>query len=112
MDIRIKFKPQKHVVRGYKNTLHAARFVLSQQVTSSYSSGSLRNGSVWSQTAIDKKNGEDFVVVYNVETFKRGKYRKNYHHVVYIYRIPVSLLELTKIKISQYTRNFTIEYEP
>ena len=51
----------------------------------------------------------DMLYVYNVESFKRGKYRKNKHYDVYIYSIPMQLLDIVKMDVCQHNRNFTIK---
>ena len=45
---------------------------------------------------------------YNIEVFKRGKYRKNKHYVVYRYSFPIEMFKLLNVEIHQGHRTFKI----
>ena len=62
-------------------------------------------GSAWAN--ISSRNIEK-VYVYNIEVFKRGKYRKDKHYVIYRYEFPVELFKLLKVEIKQGNRTFKI----
>lgn len=49
-----------------------------------------------------------YVYAYNLEVFKRGKYRKNKHYVVYSYKFPIEMFKLLNIEIRQGSRTFKI----
>lgn len=49
------------------------------------------------------------VIAYNIEVFKRGKYRKDKHYVVYRYAFPVEIFNLLNIEIEQRSRTFKIK---
>ena len=49
-----------------------------------------------------------YVFGYNIEVFKRGKYRYNKHYVVYRYTFPVEMFDLLNVKIEQGSRTFKI----
>ena len=50
-----------------------------------------------------------YVYGYNIEVFKRGKYRKNKHYVIYVYKFPIEMFKLLNVEINQGTRTFTIK---
>ena len=45
---------------------------------------------------------------YNIEVFKRGKYRKNKHYVIYRYTFPIEMFKLLNVEIKQGSRTFKI----
>ena len=49
-----------------------------------------------------------YVYGYNIEVFKRGKYRKNKHYVIYKYTFPVEMFKILNLEINQGTRTFKI----
>ena len=49
-----------------------------------------------------------YVFGYNIEVFKRGKYRNNKHYVVYRYTFPIEMFKLLNVEIRQGTRTFKI----
>jgi len=49
-----------------------------------------------------------YVYGYNLEVFKRGKYRKDKHYVVYRYQFPIEMFNLLNIEIQQDSRTFKI----
>lgn len=49
-----------------------------------------------------------YVYGYNIEVFKRGKYRKNKHYVIYRYTFPIEMFKLLNVEIKQGTRTFKI----
>ena len=49
-----------------------------------------------------------YVYGYNIEVFKRGKYRKNKHYVIYRYTFPIEIFKLLNVEISQGSRTFKI----
>ena len=50
-----------------------------------------------------------YVYGYNIEVFKRGKYRKDKHYVVYRYTFPIEIFNLLNIEIEQGNRTFKIK---
>jgi len=49
-----------------------------------------------------------YVYGYNIEVFKRGKYRKDKHYVIYRYTFPIEMFKLLNVEIKQGTRTFKI----
>ncbi len=45
---------------------------------------------------------------YNIEVFKRGKYRKDKHYVIYKYTFPIEMFKLLNVEITQGSRTFKI----
>ena len=82
MDLRIKLKPRKHTIkaRNLHDAYHQILYKLPALACFTY--GSRGNGS---QFGARYNNRNEMLYVYNVESFKRGKYRKNKHYDVYIY---------------------------
>ena len=106
MDLRIKFKPHKYTIKAM--SLNDAYYQISYKlpVLTHFTYGSRSNGS---RFVGRYNNRNEMLYVYNVESFKRGKYRKNKHYDVYIYSIPMQLLDIVKMDIRQHNRNFTIK---
>jgi len=52
-----------------------------------------------------------YVYGYNIEVFKRGKYRKDKHYVMYRYIFPIEIFRLLNIKIEQGNRTFKIVHK-
>ena len=50
-----------------------------------------------------------YVYGYNIEVFKRSKYRKNKHYVIYIYKFPIEMFKLLNVEITQGNRTFKIK---
>ena len=106
MDLRIKFKPRKYTIKA-QDLNYAYYQILDKLPTSAcFTYSSRSNGSYFSGRYDDRN---EMLYVYNVESFKRGKHRKNKHYDVYIYSIPVQLLDLVKMEVRQNSRNFTIK---
>lgn len=47
-----------------------------------------------------------FIYCYNVETFKRGKYKGKKYYIVYVYKFDLNLLSELRLSVIQKTRNF------
>ena len=106
MDLRIKFKPRKYTIKA-QNLNYAYYQILDKLPTlACLTIGNRSNGTQFTGR-YDCLN--EILYVYNIETFKRGKYRKNKHYDVYIYSIPVQILDLVKMDIKQHNRNFTVK---
>lgn len=105
MDLRIKFKPRKYTIKA-QDLNYAYYQILDKLPASACFTYGSRNGSQFSGR-YDDRNG--MLYVYNVESFKRGKHRKNKHYDVYIYSIPMQLLDVIKMEVRQNSRNFTIK---
>lgn len=105
MDLRIKLKPRKYTIKA--RDLNRAYYQILDKLplTTSFTYGT-RNGSQYTARC-DHRN--EILYVYNIESFKRGKYRKNKHYDVYIYSIPMQLLDVVKMNVCQHNRNFTIK---
>lgn len=107
MAFRIKFKPRKYTIKA-KNLNYAYEQILDKlPALACFTYGSRRNGSQFSGMYNDRN---ETLYVYNVESFKRGKYRKNKHYDVYIYSIPIGLLDVLKMEVRQHNRNFTVNF--
>ena len=50
-----------------------------------------------------------YVYGYNIEVFKRGKYRHDKHYVIYRYAFPVEMFKLLNVEINQGHRTFKIK---
>lgn len=48
---------------------------------------------------------------YNIEVFKRGKYRKDKHYVIYRYTFPIEIFQLLNVRIKQGSRTFKIVHK-
>ena len=112
MDLRIKLKPRnkprKYTIKA-QNLNYAYYQILDKlPALSCFTYGSRGNGSRYAGRR-GYNNRNEMLYVYNVESFKRGKYRKNKHYDVYIYSIPMQLLDIVKMDIRQHNRNFTIK---
>lgn len=106
MDLRIKLKPRKYTIKA-QNLNYAYYQILDKlPALACFTYGSRGNGS---QFAGRLHMRNETLYVYNVESFKRGKYRKNKHYDVYIYAIPMQLLDIVKMEVHQHNRNFTIK---
>lgn len=106
MDLRIKLKPRKYTINA-QNLNYAYYQILDKlPALGSFTYGIRGNGSKFTGR-YDIRN--EMLYVYNVETFKRGKYRKNKHYDVYVYSIPMKLLDIVKMEVCQKNRNFTIK---
>lgn len=57
---------------------------------------------------IHRGSGPEYAYCYNLEVFKRGKYRKNKHFVLYVYRIDLRILDLLNMEINQHSKYFRI----
>lgn len=106
MDLKIKLKPRKYTIKA--QDLNYAYYQILDKLPplASLTFGSRSNGS---RFAGRYDNRNEMLYVYNVESFKRGKYRKNKHYDVYIYSIPMQLLDIVKMDVRQHSRNFTIK---
>lgn len=106
MDLRIKLKPRKYTIKA-QNLNYAYYQILDKlPALACFTYGSRGNGS---QFAGRYNNRNEMLYVYNVESFKRGKYRKNKHYDVYVYSIPMALLDTFKMDIHQNKRNFALK---
>lgn len=106
MDLRIKLKPRKYTIKA-QNLNYAYYQILDKLPASACSTYGIRpNGS---QFTGKYNTCTEMLYVYNVESFKRGKYRKNKHYDVYVYSIPMKLLDIVKMEVCQKNRNFTIK---
>jgi hypothetical protein len=106
MDLRIKFKPRKYTVKAQSLNYAYYQILDKLPALSCFTYGSRSNGSQFSGRY---NNRNEMLYVYNVESFKRGKYRKNKHYDVYVYSIPMQLLDIVKMEVHQHHRNFTIK---
>lgn len=106
MDLRIKFKPRKYTIKAM--SLNDAYYQILDKLPTlaCFTYGSRGNGSRFAGR-YDTRN--EMLYVYNIESFKRGKHHKNKHYDVYIYSIPMQLLDIVKMDIRQHNRNFTIK---
>lgn len=106
MDLRIKLKPRKYTIKA--QNLNDAYYQILDKIPplACRTYGSRRNGSQF-VGRYDCRN--EMLYVYNIETFKRGKYRKNKHYDVYIYSIPMQLLDVVKMHVQQLNKNFTVK---
>lgn len=106
MDLKINLKPRKYTIKAdnLKHAYHQISYKLPASACSTY--GIRPNGS---QFTGKYNTCTEMLYVYNVETFKRGKYRKNKHYDVYVYSIPMKLLDIVKMEVCQKNRNFTIK---
>ena len=105
MDLRIKLKPRKYTIKAQDLNWAYYQILDKLPLAASFTIGK-RNGSQYAARC-DHRN--DMLYVYNVESFKRGKYRKNKHYDVYIYSIPMQLLDVVKMDVHQHNRHFTIK---
>lgn len=106
MDLRIKLKPRKYTIKA-QNLNYAYYQILDKlPALACFTYGSRGNGSQFAGRYDIRK---EMLYVYNVESFKRGKHHKNKHYDVYIYSIPMQLLDIIKMDIRQHNRNFTIK---
>ena len=55
------------------------------------------------------KGDPKYVYGYNIEVFKRGKYRHNKHFMIYLYKFPIEMFKLLNVEINQGTRTFIIK---
>ena len=92
------------ILTGWGTTYHAKwrlREVISGCFTCSTQFGHAYTDSLRGDTK--------YVYGYNIEVFKRGKYRKDKHYVIYLYRFPIEMFKLLNVEINQGTRTFTIK---
>ena len=61
----------------------------------------------WVQKIFNSKD-DNIIYCYNVETFKRGKYRGKKHYIVYVYKFNLDLLSELGLSVKQNTRNFKL----
>ena len=107
MDLRIKLKPRKYTICADNINFASSEILLRKlPALACFTYGSRGNGS---QFAGRYDNRNEMLYVYNIESFKRGKYRKNKHYDVYVYPIPMQLLDIVKMDVCQHNRNFTIK---
>lgn len=106
MDLRIKLKHRKYTIKA-QNLNYAYHQILDKlPALACFTYGVRRNGS---QFAGRYDNRNEMLYVYNVESFKRGKHHKNKHYDVYVYSIPMQLLDIVKMDVRQHNRNFSIK---
>lgn len=107
MDLRIKIKPRKYTIKA--QNLNYAYYQILDKIPSSTlrTYGSRRRSGSQFVGRYDRRN--EMLYVYNIETFKRGKYRRNKHYDVYIYSIPMQLLDVVKMYVQQHNKNFTVK---
>lgn len=103
MQFIIRIKPT--ILTGYGTTRDAKeRFI------SSYPRMCLCCSSQFGTAWVDGlRHGEEkYVFGYNIEVFKRGKYRHDKHYVVYRYQFPIEMFKLFNVEIKQGNRTFKI----
>lgn len=106
MGFSIKFKPRKYTIKA-NNLNYVFHKILDKLPVLACSTYGIRsNGSQFNGLY---NNNNEMLYVYNVELFKRGKYRKNKHYDVYVYSIPIKLLDIVKMEVHQHNRNFTVK---
>ena len=59
----------------------------------------------WVQKVFNSKD-DNIIYCYNVETFKRGKYKGKKYYIVYVYKFDLNLLSELRLSVIQKTRNF------
>ena len=106
MNFKINLKPRKYTIKA--DNLNYAYYQILDKLPelACFTIGRRRNGS---QFTGRYNTHNEMLYVYNVESFKRGKYRKNKHYDVYVYSIPMQLLDIVKMEVCQNSRNFTIK---
>lgn len=106
MDLRIKIKPRKYTIKA--QSLNYAYYDILDKIPplACFTHGVRRNGSTFTGRYNDKTQT---LYVYNVEVFKRGKHRKTKHYDLYLYAIPMALIDAVKMHIKQNNRNFTVK---
>ena len=95
MKFTIRIKPT--ILTGY-GTTKAAKERVGSPINQCFCYSSFGNG--WMNS--------EYVYGYNIEVYKRGKYRHNKHYIVYRYAFPIEIFKLLNIKISQGPRTFKI----
>ena len=101
MNFILGIKPT--ILTGYGTTRHARKRVR-QSIR-----GCFCYSSTFGNAYTDALGGNlKYVYGYNIEVFKRGKYRKDKHYVIYRYSFPIEMFNLLNVKINQGTRTFKI----
>lgn len=111
MNLKIKINKQQCTFRA--NSLNDAmrsfywRFPLAGRTMGKTSIGSKYN------VCCDAGDRKKYIYLYNVNVFKRGKYKgENKRYIFYVYKIPFELLNIIKMDITQNRRYFKItQYE-
>ena len=106
MDLKINLKPRKYTIKAQDLNYAYYQILYNLPASACFTYGVRGNGSRFSGR-YDSHN--EILYVYNIESFKRGKYRKNKHYNVYVYSIPMQLLDIVKMEVCQNSRNFTIK---
>ena len=93
------------ILTGYGTTIDAK-----ERFRSSYRGMCLCCSSRFGTAWVDgiRHGKEKYVFGYNIEVFKRGKYRHNKHYTVYRYQFPIGMFDLLNIEIKQGSRTFKI----
>ena len=95
MRFTIEIKPT--IIRG-SGTLRQAKDRVSGSVNQCFCYSSFGDG--WMNSK--------YVYGYNIEVFKRGKYRKDKHYVIYRYTFPKEIFQMLNVRIKQGSRTFKI----
>ena len=90
------------IITGCGTTFHA-KARLRQSISGCFSYSS-QFGSAYIDAVVNPK----YVYGYNIEVFKRGKYRKDKHYVIYRYTFPIEMFKLLNVEITQGNRTFKI----
>lgn len=56
-------------------------------------------------------NDKENAWLYTMEVFKRGKYRKNKHYKIKIYKVPLAILKYFKVKVYQGRGSIKVKYD-
>lgn len=95
MKFTIGIKPT--IIRG-SGTLRQAKERVRSSVNQCFCYSTFGNG--WMNSK--------YVYGYNIEVFKRGKYRKDKHYVIYRYTFPKEIFQMLNVCIKQGSRTFKI----
>ena len=90
------------IITGWGTTYHAKWRIME------FTHGCFCYSSQFGHAYTDAVMNPKYVYGYNIEVFKRGKYRKNKHYVIYRYAFPIEIFDLLNIKIIQGNRTFKI----
>ena len=92
------------IITGWGTTFHARQRVR-ESITGCFTC-STKFGDAYTDSL---KGDPKYVYGYNIEVFKRGKYRKDKHYVIYRYSFPIEMFNLLNLEINQGPRTFTIK---
>ena len=92
------------IITGWGTTFHARERVR-QSIR-----GCFCYSSSFGNAYTDALGGNPKIVYgYNIEVFKRGKYRHDKHYVIYRYAFPIEMFKLLNVEINQGTSTFIIK---